>query len=885
MKQKLFLRRQFFRITLTLLSIGILLLGSMPTRASSQALLPVSKAFQANLIDLDTVHTFLVSNVVTREDRTAVAQTGAAIDEIGPDYVIVRATGREARLIAALGYPIEQLVQVEDFPPADAAYHNYAEMVSEVQQAVADHPALVSMFTIGQSYEGRELWAAKISDNVAVDEAEPEVLFMGLHHAREHLTVEMTLYILKLLTDNYGTDQQITDMVNTREVYIVFNVNPDGGEYDIATGSYRSWRKNRQPNSGSSYVGTDLNRNYGYKWGCCGGSSGFPSSETYRGSAAFSTPEMARVRDFINSRVVGGVQQIKTSISFHTYAELVLWPYGYTYTDVPSDMILDDHSVFVAMGQYMAGTNGYTAQQASDLYITDGTYDDWAYGVHRIFAYTFEMYPTTSSPGFYPPASDIPRETSRNEQAVRYIIQQADCPYKTIGKEGQYCVTTPPDAPTNLTATAVSTSQINLSWIDNANNETGFKIERSLDGIAWTQIATTAVNVTSYSDTGLSPSTTYYYQVRASNGMGDSAYSNMASAQTQPLPTPPIAPGNLLASTISFSQIDLGWTDSDTETGYRIERCTGAGCSNFSQIATVAANVTSYSNTGLTASTSYSYRLQATNDGGNSGYSNTASAVTAAPPAGVKLYLGSSTSGTAGGVSFADEDMLIKDMGTGAWSLFIDGSDIGLTNTDIDVFELMSDGTMLMSFDTDFTLSGFGAVDDSDILRFTPTSTGSTTAGTWSWYFDGSDVGLSTSDEDIDALAVLPDGRLVISVVGNVSVTGVSGVDEDLLAFTPTALGSTTSGTWSWYFDGSDVGLSNTSNEDVNGVWMDAVGKIYLTTLGNFSVTGVSGDGSDIFVCTPGSLGSTTTCTWSMYWDGSVNGFSGEDTDSFSIVP
>ena len=166
-----------------------------------------------------------------------------------------------------------------------------------------------------------------------------------------------------------------------------------------------------------------------------------------------------------------------------------------------------------------------------------------------------------------------------------------------------------------------------------------------------------------------------------------------------------------------------------------------------------------------------------------------------------------------------------------------------------------------MSFDTAFTLTGLGAVDDSDILRFIPTSTGATTAGTWSWYFDGSDVGLSTNDEDVDAFTMLPNGRLLISTLGNVSVTGASGADEDLLAFTPSQLGSTTSGAWAMYFDGSDVGLSSTSNEDVNGVWVDAAGKIYLTTLGSFSVTGASGDGSDIFTCTPGSLGSTTTCT------------------------
>jgi len=444
----------------------------------------------------------------------------------------------------------------------------------------------------------------------------------------------------------------------------------------------------------------------------------------------------------------------------------------------------------------------------------------------------------------------------------------------------------PPAAPTGLAATAVAYSQIDLTWADNADNETGYSIERCTgEGCGdFAQIATTGANVTGYSNTGLSAATSYSYRVWATNAAGDSEFSNTASATTPAPPAPPAAPANLTATTVSYSQIDLAWADSDTETGYTIERCTGADCSDFAQIATAGANVTGYSNTGLSASTSYSYRVWASNEGGNSGYSNTATAETQAPPAGPKLYLGSSTSGTAGGVAFADEDVLIKDMGTGAWTLFIDGSDVGLANTDIDAFELQGDGTLLMSFDTAFTLSNFGAVDDSDILRFTPTSTGDTTAGAWTWYFDGSDVGLSTSDEDIDAFALLPDGRLLISTLGSVSVTGASGADEDLLAFTPTALGSTTSGTWAMYFDGSDVGLSSTSNEDVNGVWVDAEGKIYLTTLGAFSVTGVSGDGSDIFTCTPGSLGSTTRCTFSMYWDGSTQGFSGEVTDSVSII-
>ncbi len=480
-----------------LLLILTLILASAPFNASAQA--PT-----AGNLETDGIQAYRVSNVVTKEDRTAVARTGADIIEVGADYVIVRALAEEASQIAKLGYPIEPLLEVQDFPPTDSAYHNYAEMLADIQAVAAAHPDLVSLFSIGISYQGREMWAAKISDNVAVDEAEPEVLFIGQHHAREHITLEMTLYVLHLLADKYGTDPQITDLVNTREVYIIFTTNPDGSEYDIATGAYRSWRKNRQPNTGSLYVGTDLNRNYGYKWGCCGGSSGSPYSETYRGASAFSAPETQRIRDFINTRVVGGVQQIKTSITFHSYAQLVLWPYGYTYTDVPSDMTQDDYGVFVAMGQAMASTNGYTPQQASDLYITDGTIDDWAYATHKIFMYTFEMGSNT----FYPPGSSISALTGVNDASVRYIIQQADCPYRTIGKEAQYCATTPPPAPSNLTATAVSNSQINLSWTD-SDTETGYKIESCTNAgcTDFAQIATGGANVTRYSNTGLAAST------------------------------------------------------------------------------------------------------------------------------------------------------------------------------------------------------------------------------------------------------------------------------------------------------------------------------------------------------------------------------------------
>jgi hypothetical protein len=247
------------------------------------------------------------------------------------------------------------------------------------------------------------------------------------------------------------------------------------------------------------------------------------------------------------------------------------------------------------------------------------------------------------------------------------------------------------------------------------------------------------------------------------------------------------------------------------------------------------------------------------------------------------IYVSSSTDGNAGGVAFADEDILSYDRSTGVWAMVFDGSDVGRT-VDLNAFHFLSDGSILMSFDAAGTISGLGTVDDSDIVRFTPTSLGATTAGTFAWYFDGSDVGLTTTGEDIDGLTVLPDGRLIISTEGNPNASGVSGGDEDLLVFTPTSLGSTTSGTWALYFDGSDVGLT-TTNENLVGVWSAiANGPVYLSTLGAFSVSGVSGDGADIFICTPGSLGGTTSCTFSMYWDGSANGFAGEVVDDLFIV-
>jgi hypothetical protein len=148
------------------------------------------------------------------------------------------------------------------------------------------------------------------------------------------------------------------------------------------------------------------------------------------------------VRDFVASRVVGGIQQIRVHVSLHTNGEQVLWPYGYTKTNLPGDMTRHDYRAFVAVGRAMAARNGYTPMQSSDLYVTDGDQIDWMYGRHRIFSFTWELYPpeqSTAAKDHYSPDEIIGRETARNRSALLYTLRVAECPYAPIGLERPNC--------------------------------------------------------------------------------------------------------------------------------------------------------------------------------------------------------------------------------------------------------------------------------------------------------------------------------------------------------------------------------------------------------------------------------------------------------------
>jgi hypothetical protein len=207
-----------------------------------------------------------------------------------------------------------------------------------------------------------------------------------------------------------------------------------------------------------------------------------------------------------------------------------------------------------------------------------------------------------------------------------------------------------PLAPTTLAATAASTTQINLTWTDASTNETGFKVERAPGGTTtFAEVATLTAGCASYQNTGLSAGTSYSYRVRAYNGAGSSGYSNTATTTTPGAGSVPAAPTGLTATGVSTTQIDLAWTDaSNNETGFKVERAPG-GTTTFAEIATLAAGSASYPNTGLSAGTSYSYRVRAYNGAGNSGYSNSATAsslslvTVPAAPKGLKVTSHSTT--------------------------------------------------------------------------------------------------------------------------------------------------------------------------------------------------------------------------------------------------
>jgi subtilisin family serine protease len=241
---------------------------------------------------------------------------------------------------------------------------------------------------------------------------------------------------------------------------------------------------------------------------------------------------------------------------------------------------------------------------------------------------------------------------------------------------------------------------------------------------------------------------------------------------------------------------------------------------------------------------------------------------------------GPTTIGDVTGVS--GEDVL--SYGPDGFDMLFDGSDVGLAGVNVEAFARLDADSFLLSLGAGVTLPGTGLIERFDIVRFDATSLGSQTAGSYSWYLDGSDVGLAASGEQIDAVDVLPSGRVLVSTVGVVSVSGASGGGEDLLALAPTSLGATTAGTWTMYFDGSDVALT-ASGEKVDAAAVAPSGDVELSTTGAFAVLGLAGTADDAIACAAVSTGPVTACNWwvSPVFDGAPWGLSTANLDAIEV--
>jgi carboxypeptidase T len=369
--------------------------------------------------------------------RSKITNLGASIEAVRSDSVWAIVDPISLKSLRASGFKILGDFDISvargghdglfDFPPADARFHNASEMIAALRMLEQRHADIVKVSSIGKSVEGRDIWALQINTTpehlLAGQSSKPGVIFMGNHHAREHVSAEIPLMLAQHLLENRD-DTQIAALLDSRDLWIIPMVNPDGVEYDIATANYRMWRKNRAKNRDGT-MGVDLNRNYGYKWGT-GGSSSSGSSDVYMGPQPFSEPESSAIRDFVTAH-----QNARVLLSFHTFSELILYPWGHTYDDITDKR---DLQVFETMARTMAQWNKYTPQQASDLYIASGDTTDWAYGTHKMFAFTFELSPKDMwSGGFYPGAKILDKVFQDNLRPALYMIEVADDPYKVIG--------------------------------------------------------------------------------------------------------------------------------------------------------------------------------------------------------------------------------------------------------------------------------------------------------------------------------------------------------------------------------------------------------------------------------------------------------------------
>ena len=301
--------------------------------------------------------------------------------------------------------------KANDFGP----FYTYSEANAILDSLHNQYPNIITARdSIGKTWNNNTIWAVKISSNSGQPQFKPEVYYDALHHAREPVGVNVVIEFIRYLCQNYGTDSTITDLVNNLQIWVVPIINPDGYLYNEQKYPQGGgmWRKNRRNNGGKCY-GVDLNRNYGYEWGCDDvGSSPDSSNDAYRGPSAFSEPETQAIRDFCNKH------RFVTGLSYHSYAGLLLFPWGYD-----SAFTTPDDSLFRRMAAAMTAQNGYPyGNCGAILYLANGGLFDWMYGEQTTKPKILCFSPEVAGSDFWDTTS-IPQNLQECQPMNLYLLK------------------------------------------------------------------------------------------------------------------------------------------------------------------------------------------------------------------------------------------------------------------------------------------------------------------------------------------------------------------------------------------------------------------------------------------------------------------------------
>lgn len=319
--------------------------------------------------------------------------------------------------------------------PGYACYRTVEETFASLDQLAVAHPDLAAWSDVGDSWDKATPGAnpgydinALVLTNRAVPGPKPKLMIISAIHAREYATAELATRFAELLVANYGIDPEITWLLDTTELHLIPQANPDGRKQ--AEGGY-SWRKNVNNANGCTttpYYGTDLNRNSSFMWNI-GGSSGYACDETYRGPSAASEPEVQAIQNYAAAIFPDqrgpdpGDPAPETAtgvfLTLHSYGQLVLYPWGYTTVDAPNGPAL------ATLGRKFGYFNNYTVCQDC-LYAVSGSTDDWVYGELGVPSYTFEIGTTFFQSCAFFEQNIVPR----NMPALLYALKAARLPYQ-----------------------------------------------------------------------------------------------------------------------------------------------------------------------------------------------------------------------------------------------------------------------------------------------------------------------------------------------------------------------------------------------------------------------------------------------------------------------